>query len=163
MRELYVLALSFPFPVYNIVMRIKKLDQSLVKLTFTDQVIEWIIKYCQLISANDFDGYAIDACLLYSTYQQGYIRVFYDICGNISVIANPEKYKKPYKKARKFFNKMITDGLLTLYDDPNEPFEEFSLRHNIPINNKEAILLDQNILTKSSIWEENIDNGKEAC
>ena len=77
--------------------------------------------------------------------------------------ANPEKYKNPIKKAKKFFNRLLRDGFITLYDDPNEPFEEFSLKHNIPINNKEAILLDQNILTKSNIWEENIDNVKETC
>lgn len=115
------------------------------------------------MSANDFDGYAIDAHLIYPDQQHRCIRIFLDICGNIFVTANPERYKNPVKKAKKFFNRMVTDGLLTLYDDPNEPFEEFSLRHNIPIKNENAILLDQNILSKSSIWEENIDNVQETC
>ena len=137
--------------------------QQLVKLTFTDQFIDWMCRNFDFMSANDFDGYAIDAHLIYPDQQHSCIRIFLDICGNIFVTANPEKYKNPVKKAKKFFNRMLRDGFITLYDDPNEPFEEFSLKHNIPINNKEAILIDQNILTKSNIWEENIDNVKETC
>lgn len=115
------------------------------------------------MSANDFDGYAIDASLIYPSYCSNCVRVLLDICGNVFVIANPTKYKKPQKKARKFFNKLLRDGFITLYNDPNEPFEEFSLRHNIPIKNDNALLVDQNVFSRSKIWEDNIDNVKETC
>lgn len=140
-----------------------KKQKQLIKLTFTDQVIEWMYRNCDFMSANDFDGYAIDASRIYPDYYNNCIRVLLDICGNVFVIANPAKYKKPQKKARKFFNKLLRDGFITLYDDPNEPFEEFSLRHNIPIKNDDALLLDQNVFSRSKIWEDNIDNVKETC
>jgi hypothetical protein len=67
--------------------------------------------------------------------------------GKIKIIGNPQTLKKRKRRrlAKKLFKLLLNNDLLTLYDNPTEPFQEFTLRKNIPVDYEKLLILDRRL------------------
>lgn len=116
-----------------------------LELTLTDCAIEFIYRRFKCISTLDYDGYIIDACDLFpKSFSFDQLKLLLDLDGHIKIIVNSKKLNRWQQRRlqKRFYKKLLYNNMLTLYDNPNEPFEEFSLRKNVPINYENVEIIE---------------------
>ena len=111
----------------------------------TDDAVEWVLRRGNPVCATDFIGYLFDIRLLYRELKK--IGAAVDVFGGFRVFSLDEKHPDlTDKKAIKIYKKLLKVGFLK-FDD--EPFSEFSISKNIPINADKVNIVEQPIFLYS--------------
>ena len=131
-----------------------KINFSIGDLVITENALNFILKHGDPISATDFTGYIVPVS------NKNNMKAAVDLFGRTVVFSmNPKIFKhkkKLLKEIKKTYLMLFEKGFLEL---DLEPFREFSITHNIPIDAAKAKFIEEPLFLPNVFSVEDTENG----